>query len=290
MKTRSIIIKGLVIALFIFIFYRATNVKTAMGFIWEANKDGKTIYLIGALHPADKKINFENDNIDKIVNTTDYLAVEMDQSNPKIKEAIVKKNNGKAYLNKGELNGFIQKSENEKFYKILDEFNLKYNDVKNLTPYGFIGLINNIVSEELKLNGQTTDSYLTNKYKDLNKEILSLENVDTGIIDVTTDELRDFIMKFESKESIIEELLNQYKNIEKSYINGDESYFLKTADTYADTKSNIERNSNMANEINRIVNENKKCAVVVGTYHFLGKNSILNELEQKGYKITKIEN
>ncbi|CEO06609.1 TraB family [[Clostridium] sordellii] len=225
MKTRSIIIKGLVIALFIFIFYRATNVKTAMGFIWEANKDGKTIYLIGALHPADKKINFKNDNIDKIVNTTDYLAVEMDQSNSKIKEAIVKKNKGKAYLNKGELNSFIQKSENEKFYKILDEFNLKYNDVKNLTPYGFIGLINNIVSEELKLNGQTTDSYLTNKYKDLNKEILSLENVDTGIIDVTTDELRDFIMKFESKESIIEELLNQYKNIEKSYINGDESYF-----------------------------------------------------------------
>lgn len=46
----------------------------------------------------------------------------------------------------------------------------------------------------------------------------------------------------------------------------------------------------MANEINRMVNENKKCAVVVGTYHFFGKNSILNELEQKGYKITKIEN
>lgn len=284
------IINATLLIIFFSVLYSSITPKVSKGFMWQASKDGKSIYLIGTLHPAKSSISYENKKLNKIISNTNALAVETDITNETLMSNLNKYIDKKTYLEKGEIKDLLSKSEQEKLNNILNEFNVDYNDIKKLTPYGLSNLFSDLCLSKCDKDGISTDLYLINKYKSTNKEVTSIEDpIKTDdLMSSNINDLKQLINSFDNKKSTLNECENHYNNVVKSYINGDDKYFIETEKNYAETPSNKQRNLLMANEIDKLLDGNKKYAVAVGVYHFFGKYSILNYLKDQGYEITKL--
>lgn len=91
----------------------------ANGFFWEAKKDDKVVYLVGTLHPAKENINYLNSTMEKILDNTDALALEVNLNDKEVLEKAQEIGKENLYLEKGELKDLLTKEEQVKFDKVL---------------------------------------------------------------------------------------------------------------------------------------------------------------------------
>lgn len=288
MKKRFISIGlGLVI---IFILYNAISTNKAKGFIWEASKGKKSIYLIGTLHPGKSNINYENKTLNNIINETEALAVEVDVTDKNNEKELTQDTQEKMYLKEGEIKDLLSNKEKEKFDKILKELDINYGDVKNLTPSGFSDVVNAMIANEANMETLGTEGFLINNYKSKGKVVIELENhkIQSMVLESDEKDLKAFVNNFKNKDVLFKDSIDHFNNIVEAYIKGDETYFLET-EAIGETKINKERNINMADKIDKLAKENKRYAAAIGIYHFFGKYSILKNLENKGYSIRRLE-
>lgn len=288
MKKRFISIGlGLVI---IFILYNAISTNKAKGFIWEASKGKKSIYLIGTLHPGKSNINYENKTLNNIMNETEALAVEVDVTDKNNEKELTQDTQEKMYLKEGEIKDLLSNKEKEKFDKILKELAINYGDVKNLTPSGFSDVVNAMIANEANMETLGTEGFLINNYKSKGKVVIELENhkIQSMVLESDEKDLKAFVNNFKNKDVLFKDSIDHFNNIVEAYIKGDETYFLET-EAIGETKINKERNINMADKIDKLAKENKRYAASIGIYHFFGKYSILKNLENKGYSIRRLE-
>ncbi|RDC50027.1 TraB/GumN family protein [Acinetobacter sp. RIT592] len=266
----------------------------AKGFFWEAKKDDKVVYLLGTLHPAKGNINYLNSTMEKILDDTDALALEVNLNDKEVLEKAQEIGKENLYLEKGELKDLLTKEEQVKFDKVLKDFNIEYNEVKYLSPEGFSSYI-----EEKQEDGGFTyssDQWLKEIYENNKKSIVGLENAEEHykLLYELTGSFKTFLAEYNSDlvgkgEKTMDEIGNEF-------IKGDSEYMEKRSEDLR--KSNKElyeklsknRNIDMANEIDKLVQGDKRYVVAVGTLHYFGQDSILKQLEEKGYKITKLQN
>lgn len=292
-KSKNKIISSILVIAFIFIFCCAINTEKAKGFIWEATKNGKSAYLVGTMHPAKSGIDYENKVLKKIIGETDGLAVELDTTDEKLNNEFTELIDNKHKNSKGELKDLLSKSEQNKLDTILSEFDIPYGDIKNFTPNDFSSLLESLGIMHVDAFGQTTDDYLISKYTDSNRDVVSLEtpeiqaNYINTAFNTSDKDFKQLINTFD-KETYLDEFTKDYNNILDSYISGDETYFVNTSNNDPATDPNLDRNINMSNNIDKLVNSNKKYVVAVGSYHFFGDNSIIKQLEKKGYEIKRL--
>lgn len=267
----------------------------AKGFFWKATKDDKSIYLIGTMHPDKSNINYLNSTMEKVLNETDALALEINFSDEKVQKAIEKLDEENTYLKSDELKNLLTQPENEKLEKILESLDLKYEDVKNLTPESVLNLIISEIWTRAGYTGSTSDMYLQNIYNSNNKKIVSLETIEeqAKLTNLTTSDLKDFIKAFNAK--TIESDIKDINEVMYAFIKGDSKFMEERVDNqYKQDEKQYnkilkDRNIKMANKIDELAKENNKYAIAVGTLHFFGKDSIIKQLEDKGYKVTKLK-
>lgn len=267
----------------------------AKGFLWKATKGDDSIYLIGTMHPDKSNINYLNNTMEKVLNETDSLALEINFSDEKVQKTIEKLDEENTYLKSGELKDLLTEPEQEKLEKILESVDLNYNDVKNLTPKAVLSLITAEIYARAGYTGTTSDMYLQNIYNLNKKKIVSLETIEEQekLTDLTTTDLKDFIKAFNEK--TIENDINDINEVMDAFIKSDfkfmedrvENQYRQDEEFY--NKISKDRNIKMANKIDELAKENDKYAVAVGTLHFFGKDSIIKQLEDKGYKVTKLK-
>ena len=110
----------------------------------------------------------------------------------------------------------------------------------------------------------------------------------------TWDYLKDYINEYneESKNKELEILKELFEN----YVNSDidsakklEASSREEIDEEIYNLFNIERNKGMANKIDELIKDGKKRVVAVGYRHYIGEDSVLDYLEEKGYTIKKLE-
>ncbi|MCQ4699381.1 TraB/GumN family protein, partial [Paeniclostridium sordellii] len=94
--------------------------------------------LVGTLHPGKSNVNYNNRILNKLMNKTDALAVEIDVTNENNIKKLDKDEKEKMYLKDGEIKDVLSNKEKIKFEKILKELDSNYDDIKNLTPTGFL--------------------------------------------------------------------------------------------------------------------------------------------------------
>ncbi|CEN27111.1 TraB/GumN family protein [Paraclostridium sordellii] len=267
----------------------------AKGFFWKATKGDDFIYLVGTMHPDKSNINYLNDTMKKIIKETDALALEINFSDENTKKSLDKINKENTYLKQGELNNLLTNKEQEKFKRILESLDFKYEDIKNLTPEAISNLIKNEIYVRAGFNGNTSDIFLQNIYNSNNKKIISLENINHQhrIISKNTTDLKKFINEFNAK--TIEKEIKTGNEIMYAFITGDSNYMekyvednqLKNKDDY--NKLLKDRNKKMVEKIDNLIKENENYVVAVGTMHFFGNDSIVKLLQEKGYKVTKLK-
>ncbi|MGL5756441.1 MAG: TraB/GumN family protein [Paraclostridium sp.] len=267
----------------------------AKGFFWKATKDDKSVYLIGTMHPDKSNINYLNSNMEKVLNETDALALEINFSDENVQNEIEKLDNESTYLKNGELKDLLTQAENEKLEKILESLDLKYEDVKNLTPEAILNLITSEIYTRAGYTGTTSDMYLQNIYNSNKKKIVSLEAIEEQeeLTNLTNSDLKDFIKVFNAK--TIESDIKDVNEVMYAFIKGDSKFMEERVDNqYEQDKEKYnkilkDRNIKMANKIDELAKENDKYAIAVGTLHFFGKDSIIKQLEDKGYKVNKLK-
>lgn len=285
---KSLILILLITSIFTFIS-NSNSKNTAQGFYWEAKKDNKSIYLIGTIHLSKKGVNFLNDNLKYILNNTQALATETNSKD--IDPEVIKSLQSKTFLTNGELKDFLNDEEENQLDKILKYFNWEYNDISNLSIFGLNSLIQQEIDSIDELEDEGLDIYLENQYKRAKKDTVSLESLyDTKYL------LKDLLggTKFLDIKYIKNEL-NDRRVYMDAFINGDALFFENNfkngkKDLDIPTYNSVikDRNKNIANKINLLLNENKNYAVAIGVGHFVGDNSVISYLESLGYNITKL--
>lgn len=267
----------------------------AKGFFWEAKKDDKVVYLVGTLHPAKGNINYLNSTMEKVLDNTDALALEVNLKDKEVLEKAQEIGKENLYLEKGELKDLLTKEEQVKLDKVLKDFNIEYNEVKYLSPEGFSSYIKEKQEEDGGFT-YSSDQWLQEIYDTNKKDIVGLENADEhyNLLYELTGSLKTFLAEYNS--DLVGKGEKTMDEIGNAFIKGDSEYMekrsedLRKSDKELYEKLSKNRNIDMSNEIDKLVQGDKRYVVAVGTLHYFGQDSILKQLEKKGYKITKLEN
>lgn len=290
-NTRKNIINVSVGLIVVFVFIAAITNPKAKGFYWKATKGDDYVYLIGTTHAVQKNLDFKTKNLEKVLSDTQALALEVNFFTDKkiMEERDSQKESLK--LEKGELKDFLSKEEQNKLDFLLSYFDIDYSSVSNQTPEGFNGLIGAMMSYKSGLTENGLDSYLDHTYEAEGKQIDSLESLEfqESLLKSDVEDFKDLVNSF--NKTYMDNQIEFQKQFTDAFIDGDAKFMERTVEKY-ETKESIKinknRNENMANKIDELVKGDKKYAIAVGTYHFFGKDSIIKELESKGYKVNRI--
>lgn len=268
----------------------------AKGFIWEATSTkGEVITLVGTMHPAPKTHVLLNDKLKEILNNAEVLTVEFDITLPTNLNIVQKS----LYLEDGDnMEKHLSSEEITKLSEILKSYNQKIDSIKKLNPYGINQVISSSQLNEVGYGSGSTDALLLAEAKKNKIEVDEIEGVyfQINLLNkiYTWDSLKNYINEYneEAKNKELEILTSLFEN----YVNSDIDNAKKLEVNYREEVDEesynlivIERNKNMANKIDELIKDGKKRVVAVGYRHYMGEDSILDCLEEKGYTIEKLE-
>lgn len=275
-----------------------TSEKSAVptkGFFWEAKKGNDTIYLTASMQPSKQNLDYNNETMKKILKETDALALEINFKDQKMVKNLQEQQQKEIYLKGKELKDLLTKEEQAKLDKILESLGIKYKEVKNLSPSGFLSLIKQVEAEKAGLTGVSLKSYLAEKFTKEKKTIISLESNKTqvDILKKSTQNFKNFVNTFDSK-TLKDTTKEMNKNM-YAFIKGDTGYMEKVAKKLQEENSKeyetqyLKRDEQMAKRIDELAKQKQRYIVSVGAIHFFGDNSILGNLENMGYTVTQIK-
>lgn len=280
--------------------------KQVKNIMWKASKGANTVYLVGTIHIAPKGYRLVSNKLNSIISGTDGIAVETDITDQEKMNNIYKENQSKAKLEKGNIEDYLSSEEIKKLKILLSDYKINYEDVKNDSPFGIFTNIETSAAMSAGLNQPGVDSVLQNIYKKSGKEIYELEGYNPITIDkvYTFNTLKQYLNEYHQGDS--KKMIDTYKNEFQVYADGgsnyyknpDESDYYKSPDeseSFINIGDNYnillkDRNINMAKKIDGLASSGKKYLVAVGAAHFVAGDSIINYLEQMGYKVEAIPN
>ena len=265
------------------------------GFLWEATKDDKSIYLAGTMHPAPPKINFFNDNINEIIEKTDVVALEIDLTSEELIPDIQNYALKNYYLKSGEFKDLLTEEEGDKLDDLLNKLGFSYKDMKQMNEDGVNDVITSLIFQKLGFLGEIFDEQLAKTYKEKGKEVISLETFEFQAdilnkhttIETVKKGINEFDSVFAENDKSANDLLTGYitGDIKAGEIGIEEAK--KDEALYKDLL--IDRNIGMVEKINGFIKEDKSYLVAVGYLHFFGEDSIIKLMKKEGYTITIIE-
>ncbi|MGL5755464.1 MAG: TraB/GumN family protein [Paraclostridium sp.] len=293
LKKLKFIIIPVIFIVILFVAISPSIHKKQEGYYWQAKKNNTTIYLIGTLHVYNTDTNFLNNNLKFVFDNTDALALEINLfSDEKLINTFNKLDEELTYLNKGELKDSLNEKEKIKLDSILAELDLKYQDVKNLTPYGFKNLVDTTLAYQSGFSNIGLDSKLASMYMKAKRNIVSLETPQTqlDLLKCTDKDLKNLINNFDDEGNTTnanEVIKNFDEGNTDSLENEAKRLYEKDINAYNSLLKN--RNIQMTNKILKLANSNKRYAIAVGAMHFAGKDGIIKQLENNGYTVTKLK-
>ena len=296
----SIILSFLII--FVFTLTGCTNKpvekEESRGYIWEATKDDNTVTLVGTIHLGGNIVNLLNDDVKKILADTDVLSVELDLSS----NSNIQKIQSASYLPQGEtIDKYLSQDEVEKLTSIFKPLNLNISKIENLNSFSLSSLFTNLVYAKAGIAGSGLDILMINeinsrKTKGDKVEVNELEGADFQL-DMADDffswdSTKEFINNY--SEDYLKNEINSATNLMEAFKNGDTKVLedgnleLKNDSLEKYNMMLTDRNINMTNKIDELIKDGRKHTVAVGAGHFIGDDSVLKFLEEKGYTVTRI--
>lgn len=288
---------------FINSFYN-NNDLGSKGLMWEMNHNGNRVYFLGSIHLATSYIYPYNGLIMARFNEADKLFVEANILDPNITNITL----DSLYYKDGTMLKDVIGDELYKDIKTyMDSLGVSEEVYKHLKPWAVTLQIQNLnfmsdATEQLSPIYGIDMYFILNAMKQ-GKEIVELEGAkyqydvfDSMEVEKQKEILKDMLNSL-GKEKVTEENkgLEEVLKMLEYWKSGDES--LKELVTVSQESSDGfmdillgDRDKKMAEKIDKLVNEStdKTYFIVVGAAHYLGDNTILDILKDKGYEIRSL--
>ncbi|MDU3546188.1 MAG: TraB/GumN family protein [Clostridium sp.] len=274
--------------------------EVSKGYIWEATNGSTSVNLVGTIHLGSNNINFLNDDIKRIIDETDVLSVELDLS---LKENI-EKTQSSGYLKDGKtIENYLSEDEINKLSSIINTLSPKFNikEINNLNSFSLSSLLTNLCYAKAGILGNGLDLIMINgvklrKANGDNITINELEGVDYQLETINKTFTWEYLKKYlnDYSNSNIDEEVDIAKNLFNSYKTGDIEFIEESNNKMKNDSPEYykimltDRNIGMTNKIDELIKDGKNHTVAVGAAHFIGEDGILKLLEEKGYKITRV--
>lgn len=288
------------------------------GICYEIIKNNKVRgYLFGSFHIFFKNKNFK-ECIIKSFKESDCLILEVNIEKSEIDKSLdITKIEESIYYEDGDtaLNHLKTKEDKKNYKKLLKPFGLKrYLIMDTLKKFKIESLKKSYKILYLQNKGispqYSIDKYFFELSKEMNKDVLFLEEIqfqldllknlnnelaieqdsikDDEVIDVINDDFENFddymsLCNNEIKDMI--EFVNNYRNNNikslKKYVNKEfENMPFETRDSIL-----LNRNLNMTEKIDIIMNEDKTPFICIGLAHLIAENNVVSMLRDKGYSL-----
>ena len=196
----------------------------------------------------------------------------------------------------------------ETYQKLKDYFNSVggYNEMLDMYNTGFfINQLNSIMLLRLEnLETSGTDTYFMELAKKDNKEVISIETLDTQVkaLSAYSDDLADYVLSDSLDEmDNIDEYAEDIAEIYELWSNGSGDILfdsdMDTDDIPEDLKDDYDeykktmlndRNKGMAEKASELLKDGKNCLFMVGALHYSEDVGVDNLLEGMGYTVEKI--
>ncbi|MDR0271433.1 TraB/GumN family protein [Paenibacillus sp.] len=265
------------------------------GFMWEVEKNGNTVYLVGSMHIADDSFYPLRSELEKAFAEADYLGVEIDLSKAadEAQQKIIM--DLSMYQDGTTLKDHVSSATYAKVGKILEQSGMKPNAMDAFKPWVVGTTINSLKSVKAGYEAASgVDLYFTQKANERKIPVLELESYKSqlGMFDGFSKELQeknlnDVLDNFDVLDDTVKKMAEMWKT-------GSEEQLLEltnsiTADGEYNKAMLIDRNIKMADKIDGYLKSNKKeeYFIVVGAAHYLGENGIIKLLEEKGYTVVR---
>lgn len=263
-------------------------------FFYKITKNEYYGYLFGIAHtPLDIKIPLRHE-IEKALDNAPCLAIEMRPPTNEEQTTLAEKIRLKDGLS---LNELISPPTSARLRKILEKYNYPPETLQSNSIWASANAIPFLIAQKtpaIDAENRSLESYLYERFKSANKEILWLETVTEQLSNVEQ-------LTIPEQEALLVEALNIAESpasarraMSHAFSVGNAKLLMKISHENtkkipnfgsAINKYTSSRNSELSKKIDRVLSENKSCVFSTGALHLLGKDGIVSNLEVSGYDI-----
>ena len=264
---------------------------------WVAESDAGRVYLLGSMHAGVKEFYPLPEVITKAFDESEALVVEADIREEQQKQYAMQIATLAAYPEGETLQDHVSAETLAKLEAQLKENGMQLAMFKNMKPWMLGMLMLAITFQKLGYDGDLgIDMHFLTLAAEEKKPIIELEGLmyQVNLFNNFNDELQEqFILDILDNQT---EALQKLKLMSDAWIAGDAEKLEKfVLEERSDPKLEalydvliFKRNVTMANSIESYLNEGKQYFVVVGAGHLVGEGSVLDLLQQRGFKVRKL--
>jgi len=288
----KLIMKKLIIVFITIVFSTAVYAETS---VWKLDGDNGSFYLAGSCHvlrksdyPLPEEFEEAYDAADQVIFETDIEAL----MNQEIQLLLISKG---MYTGGDTLEKKLSKKSYASLVKYCNDRSMSIDLFQSFKPW-MVAMTFLVL--ELANNGITPadglDMYFSNKAKKDGKQTGGLEDVNRHIELVSSFEeefddsiIKSFIQEVEKVQVIMEDLIKSWRAGDEAAIDEYVSENLRKEFPELYKRLIADRNRDWIPHLETLMDSGKRTLVIVGVGHLVGKDSVINLLKSKGYKIKK---
>lgn len=287
------------------------------GFLWQAKANGNTVYMLGSIHMANSKIYPFSKKILDAYQSSDVLVEELNAIDPSGETELTSLG---VYTDGTTLKDHLSDAAYKKVVAFMKNYGASESDIAMYKPWLLYIVLSNLA---LTGTGSGAQAASANLGIDINfamnayftgKPVLEaegyeyqgkmLDSFSSGLQELLLNGIIDEITNDQSGTNETTEMLDKMlyywhtgdlEGFQKDFVLTDlapseVSSSEKALEEEYMTKMFTQRNTGMADYIDKLLKSEggKTYFVVLGSYHYMGNHSVLEQLEEKGYEINRI--
>ncbi|MCP4324332.1 MAG: TraB/GumN family protein [Psychromonas sp.] len=274
-----------------------SNIVFAETSVWKISKGNNYFYLGGTVHllSADDHplpVEFEEAYLDAniIVFETDLLETQTEQFQSKMMAAMT-------YSDQRTLAGELSPEVYQKLKLFMATRKIPISNYAKFQPWAISLVITMVEYQRLGMKQQYgVDTFFNNRAIADNKKVVGLETTDEQLSFISSMQRVDADITIEYTLNDLLELPDFIKLMKKSWRSGDVNEFekseyvvrMKTEFPEVYDTLLVKRNNNWMDKLPAFINDSSKEFVLVGAMHLNGKEGLLNQLKEQGFKVNQL--
>lgn len=288
-----LIMRKVIIVFITIVFSTAVYAESS---VWKLDADNGSFYLAGSCHvlrkadyPLPEEFESAYAAADQVVFETDMEALR----SPDIQLLLMSKG---MYTGGDTLEKKLSKNAYESLVKFCNDRSMSIDFFQNFKPW-MVAMT--LLILELGKNGITAedglDMYFSNKAKKDGKQTGGLEDVYKHVELVSSlgeefDEtiIKSFIQEVEGLQVIMEDLIKSWRAGDEAGLDEYISDNMRKESPKLYKRLITDRNRDWIPHLETLIDSGKRTLVIVGVGHLVGKDSVINLLKSRGYKVKKM--